>query len=378
MDGDTFSMRWSRSTADSPPDLRGIPPLDYTMYLLNTVKFHLGQVLRLFDEEECAAQIEQFYQDPRKKIEESRLWYIQLLLILAFGKALVSPGPKSHSPAGFEFFARAMSIMPDAPDVRADRVLAVEVLALVALYLYCGDMKESAYAYCAILTTRPVLLSLLKERINKHSEQHDSGHVPSHYKPLIRTCANSAVKVIELLTVQLENHMLQTFLPFHLEFVFSACIVVLIVQELLPRMIPDRHLKERADAILEEMAIRGNRPARFRKAELKRLQDLLCKLGDGTLPTTSADPASRTVLSPQLPQPASIALEDMSIEPFEICEHPNRDMHQGCSSDDTSGRGGGFLTSYGLSSDAILSIADQVRLNDLFLEPSSLDESWLP
>lgn len=143
-------------------------------------------------------------------------------------------------------------------------------------------------------------------------------------------------------------------------------------------MIPDRGLKERADAILEEMATRGNRPARFRQVELKRLQDLLCKLGDGTPPTTFADPTSQTVLSPQLPQAASMALEDMSIEPFEICEHPNRDMHQGGSSDDMSGRGGGFLTSYGLSSDAILSIADQVRLNDLFLEPSSLDESWLP
>lgn len=142
-------------------------------------------------------------------------------------------------------------------------------------------------------------------------------------------------------------------------------------------MIPDRGLKEKADAILEEMAIRGNRPARFRKAELKRLQDLLCKLGDGTPPTTSADPASRTILFPQLPQAASMALEDISIEPFEVCEHPNHDMQPECSSDDMSGRGDGFLTSYGLSSDAILSIADQVRLNDLFLEPSSLDESWL-
>lgn len=161
IDGDTYSMRWSRSPADSPPDLRGIPPLDYTMYLLNTVKFHLGQVLRLFDEEECAAQIEQFYQDPRKKIEGSRLWYIQLLLILAFGKALVSPGPKSHSPAGFEFFARAMSIMPDTPDVRADRVLAVEVLALIALYLYCGDMKESAYAYVSMRHVSPKSLQCI-------------------------------------------------------------------------------------------------------------------------------------------------------------------------------------------------------------------------
>lgn len=77
---------------------------------------------------------------------EQRLWFIQYLLVLSFGSAFLSR-TKSDDPPGSHFFVRAMSLMPNHSSLWKDSLLAIEVLAMVGLYLYSIDQRESAYIY---------------------------------------------------------------------------------------------------------------------------------------------------------------------------------------------------------------------------------------
>ncbi|KZF21338.1 hypothetical protein L228DRAFT_249146 [Xylona heveae TC161] len=147
-DGDAYKIRWTRAKPDEPPDISALPPLDFSIYLMNTVKFNLGQVYRLFDEEEFLRNLYEFYGDSFRKVDESRLWYCQFLLILAFGKAfLMNRKPTSDAPVGVEYFVRAMSLLPEFPELWMEPILAIEVLALIALYLHSVDMRDSSYCY---------------------------------------------------------------------------------------------------------------------------------------------------------------------------------------------------------------------------------------
>ncbi|KAK2683949.1 hypothetical protein RAB80_001895 [Fusarium oxysporum f. sp. vasinfectum] len=127
------------------------PSLDYAIYLFHTFKFHLGQTYRLFDEVEFVNQIRDFYSDAQSKAEENRLWYVKFLLILAFGTAFLSSQPlPSKEPPGAKFFVRAMGLMPDHTALWKDSLFAIEVLAMVGLYLYSIDERESAHLGQAI------------------------------------------------------------------------------------------------------------------------------------------------------------------------------------------------------------------------------------
>lgn len=55
IDGELYDkLHWSPVPDNASIELSGIPPLDHTLYLFNTDKFHLGQSFRLFDEEAYA------------------------------------------------------------------------------------------------------------------------------------------------------------------------------------------------------------------------------------------------------------------------------------------------------------------------------------
>lgn len=150
MDGDAYKFSWKRVGLEDKPDLSRLPSLDFAIYLTNTVKFHLGGIFRLFDEDEFLQHLHEFYAEAPEKVGSSRLWYTQYLLVLAFGKGFLN-GPKTPgSLSGSEFFTRAMSILPDIPDLHEEPVLAVEVLNLIALYFYCLDMRQTAYSYVSI------------------------------------------------------------------------------------------------------------------------------------------------------------------------------------------------------------------------------------
>ncbi|RGP76573.1 hypothetical protein FLONG3_5235 [Fusarium longipes] len=148
LEDDVYTLSWNIRPPHEKPDVTGLPSLDHAIYLFHTFKFHLGQTYRLFDEVEFVNEIRDFYSDAQTKAEENRLWYVKFLLILAFGTAFhSSQRMPSNEPPGSKFFVRAMGLMPDHTALWKDSLLAIEVLAMVGLYLYSIDERESAHVY---------------------------------------------------------------------------------------------------------------------------------------------------------------------------------------------------------------------------------------
>ncbi|KAF4881516.1 Proline utilization trans-activator [Colletotrichum fructicola] len=126
VDAQAFKIDWPSSREALPRPTVDIPSLDYALYLTNTVKFHLGQTYHLFDEDSFMHGLYDFYRkgpNTGPKADD-RLWYIQFLLIMAFGKALLVPGTPDQSPPGSSLVTRALELLPDAHGLYQDPVFA--------------------------------------------------------------------------------------------------------------------------------------------------------------------------------------------------------------------------------------------------------------
>ncbi|KAI5460366.1 Zn(II)2Cys6 transcription factor [Mariannaea sp. PMI_226] len=142
------SLHWKTSSFDEPPDISGLPSIDHASYLFNTVKFHLGHDYQLFNEELFLKNMREFYYgNAAEKAAENRLWFVQFLLVLAFGKAFLGQSKNSTDAPGSAFFLRAVSLMPDHPRLWKDSLLAIEVLAMIGMYFYSVDHREMAHVY---------------------------------------------------------------------------------------------------------------------------------------------------------------------------------------------------------------------------------------
>lgn len=97
--------------------------------------------------------MEDFYRhsSPVDKADGSRLWFVQFLLVLALGKALLSQSKNKRDPPAARLFTRAMSLMPDHGEMWKNSLMAIDVLCLTALYLYSIDHRESANVYVSIV-----------------------------------------------------------------------------------------------------------------------------------------------------------------------------------------------------------------------------------
>ncbi|KAK1673881.1 fungal-specific transcription factor domain-containing protein [Colletotrichum godetiae] len=149
VDAEAFKLDWPSSRDVIPQATVDIPSLDYALYLTNTVKFHLGQTYHLFDEESFMTGLYDFYRrGPRlEPTADSRLWYIQFLMIMAFGKALLVPGNPNQTPPGSSLVTRALELLPDVHGLYQEPVLSVEILCSLSLYLQSVDHRNSAYTY---------------------------------------------------------------------------------------------------------------------------------------------------------------------------------------------------------------------------------------
>lgn len=156
VDGQAFKLDWPSSRDVIPKPTVDIPSIDYAIYLTNTVKFHLGQTYHLFDEENFMTGLHDFYRkgpnlEPSK---DARLWYIQFLLVMAFGKALLLPAAPGQSPPGSGLVSRALELLPDNPGLYQDPILSVEILCCLALYMQSVDHRNSAFTYVRRLTSQ--------------------------------------------------------------------------------------------------------------------------------------------------------------------------------------------------------------------------------
>lgn len=121
-----------------------IPSIDYAIFLINAVKFHCGQLVHLFDEEDFNAKLHTFYGAEPNNLSDS-LWYIQYLLVIAFGRTLVQRKHRDSKPPGAEFFVHALQLLPDTNRLCQEPLMAAEILCGIALYLQALDSRNAAH-----------------------------------------------------------------------------------------------------------------------------------------------------------------------------------------------------------------------------------------
>ncbi|KAG9251637.1 uncharacterized protein F5Z01DRAFT_273665 [Emericellopsis atlantica] len=132
-------------------DIGTLPPLDYAIYLTNTVKFHIGQTYHLFDETVFMEKLMSLYENGAELSSmTSRLWLSQYFVIIALGKALLHRGLPKAAPYGKKYFLHAMEILPSVGELYADPVLTIEVCCGIALYLQSVDHRFKAFIYLGI------------------------------------------------------------------------------------------------------------------------------------------------------------------------------------------------------------------------------------
>ncbi|CAG9996893.1 unnamed protein product, partial [Clonostachys byssicola] len=146
---DVYDFGWNgvRSQASSPDNFDDsvLPTPDFAVYLINAVKFHCGGLFYLYDEDSFMNRMSRFHENPTEYSQRFPLWYVQYLLILAFGKAFATLAVKSHWPAGIELFTQAMKVMPDLTFFDADPLELIQVLCCKALYLQCLNRRSPAH-----------------------------------------------------------------------------------------------------------------------------------------------------------------------------------------------------------------------------------------
>ncbi|KAI8662195.1 Fungal-trans domain-containing protein [Fusarium sp. Ph1] len=128
-----------------------LPSEEEAFRLLETVSFYIGQTQCHYDLRGLTDRIGWLYEnmdDPQ--IHE--LWYMQVLLVLAIGQIFrAGNGEEGEDLPGTAFFEFVETHLPTASAQYRLGRLAVEVNALMAMYLQMANRKEKAYLYATIL-----------------------------------------------------------------------------------------------------------------------------------------------------------------------------------------------------------------------------------
>ncbi|CAG7949011.1 unnamed protein product [Penicillium salamii] len=147
IDGTAFKLHWRPFPPDEVPDVTNLPPLDYALFLFNTVKFYFGFLSFMIDEAAYLRDLHEFYKDPAAKAAAARPWYCQYLLVLAFGKAFLTQKNHSGTPPGHQYASRAMALLPDLSGIDEDPLACIQALSLGAVYLQSIDMRRAAFQH---------------------------------------------------------------------------------------------------------------------------------------------------------------------------------------------------------------------------------------
>ncbi|KAF2138418.1 uncharacterized protein K452DRAFT_255887 [Aplosporella prunicola CBS 121167] len=144
-DGRTYDLGLDDMQTTVIPDATSLPSLDFSIYLINTVKFRTGQIFHLFDEATFMPQLYEFYENPQQKMNTMRFWYIHFLVLLAFGKAFVVSNNRTKRPPGSDWFVRATALLPGVMQLVRDPVVSTEILCCMALYHQALDSRWAAH-----------------------------------------------------------------------------------------------------------------------------------------------------------------------------------------------------------------------------------------
>ncbi|KAF5491118.1 hypothetical protein CGCF413_v011742 [Colletotrichum fructicola] len=134
------------------------------------------------------------------------------------------------------------------------------------------------YHQCVIVATRPLLLSILKERLDMVDKVADVDweSILNHTAGIISSGIKSASKTLQVLSS--EYSLLEVFLPYDLEFTYGAALHLAMAGAIFPDVSEDHTSNQAAHEILSDMVTRGNRVAGVRRTELLHAELLFKKL----------------------------------------------------------------------------------------------------
>ncbi|KAF4454343.1 proline utilization trans-activator [Fusarium albosuccineum] len=369
-DAQSYDLGWDGKQHGPPEaDTRHmvLPSADYALFLINSFKFHCGNLFHLYEEERFMEKFSLYHENAA---DQSSLWFVHYLLILAFGKAFVVHSSKATKPPGAEWFVQAMKLLPSFILYGGDHIELVQVLCCAALYLHCLDFRAAAYRMIgqalrvaledgmhtemcsqnvddpraqrcrrawwtvymldrqmsslmgvpmgisddAISAALPVFLEHpqkamavdIQIRLSRALAQIlDSGLITSsalmalflqskmgHSNPdliqsvrsgniraLLLICIESAQQMLVVLATLQGQSLLDSFLRFDLDAIFTSTIAILIAAAIDPSLVRGHTLwSQHSHSMLNEMTSRGNRVAFRVQSELKLLEDLLDRL----------------------------------------------------------------------------------------------------
>ncbi|KAJ5235442.1 uncharacterized protein N7469_004610 [Penicillium citrinum] len=150
-----------------------------------------------------------------------------------------------------------------------------------------------SYHLCVIIIVRPLILSLMVNRLENFAQGSCPQKVSSSVWALIEACVDSANKSLKILSVMHDKNVLrgsrrlcwydallidgilENFIPFDLENIFASLFTVKAISAIFPQKPLDINLINSGRDILEDLILRGNRTAQFRKAEIEILESLI-------------------------------------------------------------------------------------------------------
>ncbi|KAK5214443.1 hypothetical protein LTR41_000636 [Exophiala xenobiotica] len=176
---------------------------------------------------------------------------------------------------------------------------SLETLSKGALYL------RMLYNQCIILVTRPLLICLLQDILGSmSSEARTRVEIPTSIRDLLQTCVDSATKTLKMLAALNSHNLLDTFLPFDLEFACSASSVLIMVDDVLRGTKISPSAKSLIPRVLDEISAGGNKAAPLRQQELQQISNLASRLWEtiDSIERTNAVPTQGDQQADQQPR----------------------------------------------------------------------------
>ncbi|KAJ5814186.1 uncharacterized protein N7503_000936 [Penicillium pulvis] len=235
------------------------------------------------------------------------------------------------------------------------------------------------YHQCIIVATRPLLLSVLKERLEKLGRAEEDWQkflvLP---RSLISIGIKSAGKTLQI--IGNENGLLETFLPFDHEMTYAAALHLTMANALFPSSMHGRSYSKQAHDILDELINCGNRVAHARKQELSRIEGLLQEFARrveqaGLRVLTLSDPTVSDITPLIIPQ--GIQLGGAPGANTGIVFQPSPRDNQSGPAHPSATANVDFLESIGISSYEFLSVLDQINHPEIYSGEFGMEPDWL-
>ncbi|KAH8691419.1 fungal-specific transcription factor domain-containing protein [Talaromyces proteolyticus] len=364
---------------------------------------HVGHAIRIAQMEGMHTQLPEEVLGPATVARCRNLWWSLYIMDRHFSPSLGLPmttkdsdittliNPPNSSPRDLTFSLQTqlgtfLEITRSILETMARYAEEIEKMIHINFHGSMDNVPEETrhtillYHQCVIVATRPLLLSVLKERLEKLGRaEEDWQKFLALPKSLISIGIKSAEKTLQIIGDG--NGLLETFLSFDLELTYAAALHLTMANALFPSSSDDWSYSQVAHSILDEMILCGNRVAEARKGELSRIEGLFQELArrveqEGLRILTLSDPGLAEVAPVNIPDEARP--EDVPVtEPTMVPRSSVRDNRPFSADPLAPANNIDSLDSIGISSYEFLSIVDQINNPGLPYEDLDVRPDWL-